>query len=62
MPKNGKSYKPNDLPMESGSTSSDAVEDGNKISSFLKDAGFERIIIHKKNMKPVSTMCVMGKE
>jgi ubiquinone/menaquinone biosynthesis C-methylase UbiE len=47
-------------PRKPGSTASDAMEAGNKISSFLKEAGFERIAIHKKNMKPVSAICVIG--
>jgi ubiquinone/menaquinone biosynthesis C-methylase UbiE len=47
-------------PRTPGSTASDAVEAGNKISSFLKEAGFEKIAIHNKKMKSVSTICVMG--
>jgi SAM-dependent methyltransferase len=47
-------------PRKPDSIASDAVEVGNKISSFLKEAGFENIIIHKKNMKPVVTICVIA--
>jgi len=47
-------------PRKPGSTALDAMEAGNKISSLLKEAGFKNIVIHKKNMKPVATICVMG--
>ena len=48
-------------PRKPGSTTLDAIEAGNKISSFLEKAGFEKITVHEKNMKPVVTICVMGK-
>jgi hypothetical protein len=47
-------------PRKPGATESDADEAGHKIMAYLKDAGFERIILHKKNMKPVTSVCVMG--
>jgi ubiquinone/menaquinone biosynthesis C-methylase UbiE len=47
-------------PRKPGSTALDAIEAGHKISSFLKEAGFEKNVIHNKKMKPVSAICVMG--
>jgi SAM-dependent methyltransferase len=47
-------------PRKPGSTGSDADNAGHKIMACLKDAGFEGIVLHKKNMKPVPTICVMG--
>jgi ubiquinone/menaquinone biosynthesis C-methylase UbiE len=47
-------------PRKPGSTALDAIEAGNKISSLLKEAGFERITVHTKNMKSAPTIYVIG--
>ena len=48
-------------PRKPGSTDKDALDAGNKFSILLEKAGFKDIEIHKKKMKPVSTICVIGK-
>jgi SAM-dependent methyltransferase len=47
-------------PRKPGSNESHTIDAGNRIASFLTDAGFERVRIHKKKMKPVDAICVIG--
>ena len=47
-------------PRKPGSNESHAIDAGSRIASFLKDAGFDKVIIHKKKMKPVAAICVLG--
>ncbi len=48
-------------PRKPGAKEEDAAEAGEKFAEYLKTAGFNEIRIEKKKMKPVSTICVLGK-
>lgn len=48
-------------PFTKGATEETVKELGNKISAQLKEAGFTNIKIELKQMKPVSAVCVLGK-
>jgi len=48
-------------PRKPGATDADATDAGNNFSDLLQQAGFENIKIHKKIMKPVSTVCVTAR-
>jgi hypothetical protein len=47
-------------PRKHFSKNSDADAEGNKISSYLKEAGFQQCSMHKRNMKPVAALCMIG--
>jgi len=48
-------------PRKSGATEKDADDAGDNFADYLQRAGFKDIAIEKKIMKPVSTVCVLGK-
>jgi len=47
-------------PRKPGATGRDALEAGNRMSVLMSDAGFERIGLHVREMKPVETVCALG--
>jgi cyclopropane fatty-acyl-phospholipid synthase-like methyltransferase len=47
-------------PRKPGTTDWDVVKTGKRYAEMMKKAGFKEIRFHKKNMNPVSTICVMG--
>lgn len=48
-------------PRKPGAKEKDSTEAGEQFSEYLKKAGFKDIRIEKKMMKPVPTVCVLGK-
>ena len=49
-------------PRKPGAKEEDTIEAGEKFAEYLKVAGFKEIKIEQKKMKPVSTVCVLGKK
>jgi trans-aconitate methyltransferase len=49
-------------PRKPGAKEEDTIEAGEKFAEYLKAAGFKEIKIEQKKMKPVSTVCVLGKK
>jgi SAM-dependent methyltransferase len=49
-------------PRKPGAKEEDTVKAGEKFAEYLKSAGFKEIKIEQKKMKPVSTVCVLGKK
>ena len=47
-------------PRSKGATEQTAGETGEKLGRALADAGFERVTLHRKPMRPVSTVCTIG--
>jgi SAM-dependent methyltransferase len=48
-------------PRNPGATEDDTTKAGERFAHFLESAGFEDINVEKKVMKPVSTVCVLGR-
>jgi ubiquinone/menaquinone biosynthesis C-methylase UbiE len=48
-------------PRERGATDRDTIEAGRRISETLEASGFEEVRQKLRRMKPVSTVCVIGK-
>ena len=49
-------------PRKPGAKEEDTIKAGEKFAEYLKSAGFKKIKIEQKKMKPVSTVCVFGKK
>ncbi len=49
-------------PRKPGAKDEDTVRAGDKFAEYLKIAGFKGIKVEQKKMKPVSTVCVLGKK
>jgi len=49
-------------PRKPGAKEEDTIEAGEKYAECLRAAGFKEIRIEQKKMKPVSTVCVLGKK
>ncbi|MDX1981297.1 MAG: class I SAM-dependent methyltransferase [Bryobacteraceae bacterium] len=47
-------------PRSKGATEQTAGETGEKLRHALADAGFEHVTLHRKPMRPVSTVCAIG--
>ena len=48
-------------PRQPGSTDEETDRAGRKLADYLEEAGFRDISIEKRSMKPVSTVCVLGR-
>ncbi len=48
-------------PRKPGATDEDATAAGEKFAEMLRKAGFEEVRVERKPMKPVSTMCILGR-
>jgi SAM-dependent methyltransferase len=48
-------------PRNQGATEEDAVKAGERISERLAASGYQEVRVELKRMKPVSTVCVIGK-
>lgn len=48
-------------PRNLGATEDDATQAGESFAHYLDAAGFKDIRVERKMMKPVSTMCVQGR-
>ena len=48
-------------PRKPGATEADSEQAGQTFSAYLTQAGFHEITIERKPIKPVSVICILGK-
>ena len=48
-------------PRKPGATEADSEQAGKTFSAYLVQAGFQEVTIERKPMKPVSVICILGK-